>query len=50
MQKELSYRLADVTKQDMSLKSSSSQTYPGKMELHIGELLTAFHSMESQVL
>ena len=32
------------------LKSASSQTYPGKMELHMEELLSAFQSMESQVL
>ena len=50
IQKQLSHRLSDVTKEDMSLKSSSSQTYPGKMELHMEELLTAFQSMESQVL
>ena len=50
IQKQLSHRLSDVTKEDMSLKSSSSKTYPGKMELHMKELLIAFQSMESQVL
>ena len=50
IQKQLSHRLFDATEKDMGLKSSSSQTYPGKMELHIEELLTAFQSMESQVL
>ena len=50
IQKQFSHRLSDVTEQDMSLKSSSSQTFPGKMELDMEELLTAFQSMESQVL
>ena len=35
---------------EMSVKSASSQTYPGKMELHMEELLSAFQAMESQVL
>ena len=32
------------------LKSISSQTYPSNLELHFEDLLTAFQSMESQVL
>lgn len=32
------------------MKSISSQTYPSNLELHFEDLLTAFQSMESQVL
>ena len=50
---EKEHRSTTVTEQGISeskLKTSSSQTYPAKMELQMEELLSAFHAMESQVL
>ena len=41
--------LTEVTRKTC-LKSISSQTYPSKLELHFEDVLTAFQSMETQVL